>query len=100
MRPERTKYARLQKLGGARSVREYCSDDAICVKSEVYFGLQAEGKVNLRLYRRWRTQHLCTFSQDRRSVSQYMGKQSNLHYLFDKVIYIFSCKLNSNVLLY
>ncbi len=27
VRPEHTKYARLQKSGGARTVRAYCSDD-------------------------------------------------------------------------
>ncbi len=31
VRPERTKYARLQKLGGVRTIRTYYSDDAIRV---------------------------------------------------------------------
>ncbi len=34
-RPERTKYTRLQKSGGARTVRAYCSDDAIHITRTV-----------------------------------------------------------------
>ncbi len=35
VRPERAKYARLQKSGGARKVRTYCSDDAIHITRTV-----------------------------------------------------------------